>query len=81
MKRPRWYAGAASWRLHRAHTATPLMSVHKIVYAASSTVAFACMDVALCYHHCLLARLNSSADCERRGESHVLLGGELLQLN
>ena len=27
MKRPRWNAGAASWRLHRAHTAKPLMSV------------------------------------------------------
>ena len=27
MKRPRWNAGAASWRLHRAHTAKPLMSI------------------------------------------------------
>ena len=28
------------------------------------------LDLALCHHHCLLTRLNSSAECERRGGSH-----------
>ena len=73
MKRPRWNAGAANWRLHRAHTAKPLMNVHKF-----TTLAYVCsleyrsirLDLVLCHHHCLLARLSSSAECERRGGSH-----------
>ena len=30
-ERPRWNAGAASWRLHRAHTAKPQMTLRKLI--------------------------------------------------
>ena len=63
-KRPRWNAGAASWRLHRAHTAKPQMTLRKLIfYSMQPRVP---LDRALCRHYCLLVRLSSSAECVRR---------------